>query len=156
MIPYSSNRARRARQHHNIMHQGIHFMTDGIMSLNREGTFSEDYHNATDYWFDVEGCDEPVSVQYKVQHSTEWETWTVQVSCWHMTPDWYAFYHVHTDRMFMIRGEDLKQMSRSLYNGNGSNQPFYYGQLDDIVRNGGLGIDFSGNTIINNDTLDWW
>lgn len=156
MIPFSNRRDQIARRSHETMHNGITRLTAGRMWLAREGTFSEDYHNASDYFFHCEGIDQLVAVQYKVQHSTTFYTWTVQLSCWDMNPHFYAFYHEDKNHLFLIAGHHLKEMPRNLYDGYNSNQPFYYGDLMDIVRHGGWGIDLNDGSIITGDDEDWW
>jgi len=155
VISYSRDRDNRASQYHQRMHLGIRTMSAGSMTHLREGTFNEDYSNGQDHFFRMDGVDHPVSVQYKVQMSPTFYTWTVQVSCWHMEPNFYAFYHARQNHLFLISREALHELPRSLYDGPNSNQPFFYGNLMDIVRGGGIGYDLTNGTVITHDEEDW-
>lgn len=158
MIPYCPSRASRAARCHRRMQQIIEEESQAegwptFMSFVREGTFHEDYFEATDYHallFERE--DMPTTVQFKVQHSRTFYTWTVQLSCWHMTPDFYAFYHEVTGHLFVIAGYRLKQMSRSLYDGPNSNQPFYYGPLTDLIEDSVIAWDSRNNRTLKDET----
>jgi len=156
MIPYSRARDTRASRYHGRMHTAIRTMSAGSMTHLREGTFNEDYSNGQDHFFHMEGVDHPVSVQYKVQLSPTYYTWTVQVSCWHMEPNYYAFYHAVHNHIFFISREGLHNLHRNLYDGPNSNQPFFYGDLMDIVRGGGVGYDLDNGTFITDGQEDWW
>jgi len=121
----------------------------------RPATQQEDFRGI-DHWvvgniYDLDLDFDPTadqhSVQYKVQHSRSFRTWTVQQGMWGYPVDFYAFAHVATRRIYIIDGPTLKMMDRTLYNGPNTNQPFYYGQLDDLVDHGAFIVSFNGEVL---------
>lgn len=144
MISYDRNRRSRSdRYHDNIVATVEQAM--GVRSI-RQSTLQEDLRGI-DHWFTGEMWDAPdtdATFQFKCQFSTDFETWTVQRNQWQYDTNFYAFAHIPTRKVYIIDGETLKSLPRSLYDGPKTNQPFYYGQLQDLVWHGAVVADLVG------------
>lgn len=144
MISYDRNRRNISDQYHaNIVATVQQAM--GVRSI-RQSELEEDLRGI-DHWFTAEMWDLPegdCSFQFKCQFSKDFETWTVQCNQWKYDTNFYAFAHIPTRKVYIIDGETLKSLPRNLYDGPNTNQPFFYGQLQNLVYNGAVVADLVG------------
>ena len=147
MIPYNPTRRANSDAYNSTITRAVEI---GLgLTYCRESNTSEDFRGV-DHFFTGR-----TTFQYKVQHSPTFRTWTVQVGMWPYDVDYYAFCHVRTRRVYIIEGSVLKTLPRSLYNGPASNQPFYFGDLDELETAGAVIVGFDG-TLISDGSQDWW
>jgi len=154
MISYDRDRRRNSDAYNSTITRCVENAL-GVAYL-RESNTQEDFRGI-DHWFvgniydldlDFDPTADQHSVQYKVQHTRSFHTWTVQTNQWPYPVNFYAFAHVGTRRVYIVDGDTLKSMVPvSLYNGPNSNQPFFYGQLSDLVDAGAIVCDFNGEVV---------
>lgn len=129
MTNFSKTRAEKSAEYDPVH---IRYLEEQGFTYIRQATLAEDMTEHIDHFFSYNG--EEVLIQFKTQFST-FRSATIQCVGYSAKINYYSFFNQTTGEYYLIKGEVIKGQllsQRSLYDGEKTNQPFYWWSFDAI------------------------